>query len=54
MLKNPLSINPAVAQEGYKPQEGVPEDDELLLFGHHHPATFGASLHDHALQVSHG
>jgi len=33
--KNPLSINPYDTCEGYKPQQGQPGDEKLLLYGHH-------------------
>ena len=38
---NPLSINPYDACEGYKPQQGQPGDEKLLLYGHH----FRGALH---------
>ena len=34
--KNPLSINPYDACDGYKPQQGQPGDEKLLLYGHHY------------------
>jgi DNA repair and recombination RAD54-like protein len=39
--KNPLSINPYDACDGYKPQQGQPGDEKLLLYGHH----FQKALH---------